>query len=49
MHGIKIPKCDFALKRLGVGGGLMHEGGVFAGHYSESNPSSWSEPEQVID
>ena len=39
MHGIKIPQQDFALKRLG--------GGIFVGHYSESDPSSWSEPERV--
>ena len=31
MRGIKIPQQDFALKRQG--GGLMYEGGVFAGHY----------------
>ena len=30
MSGIKIPHQDFALKRQG---GLMREGGVFAGHY----------------
>ena len=30
MCGIKIPQQDFALK---MPGGLMHEGGVFAGHY----------------
>ena len=31
MHGIKIPQQDFALKTQG---GLMHERGAFAGHYS---------------
>ena len=30
MRGIKIPQYEFALK---MQGGLMHEGGVFAGHY----------------
>ena len=30
MRGIKIPLHDFALK---MQGGLMREGGVFAGHY----------------
>ena len=30
MRGIKIPQYEFALKMLG---GLMREGGVFAGHY----------------
>ena len=33
MCGIKIPQQDFALKILEGGGGLMREGGVFAGHY----------------
>ena len=32
MRRIKTPQQDFAIKRRG-GGGLMHEGGVFAGHY----------------
>ena len=31
MRRIKTLLQDFALKMLG--GGLMHEGGVFAGHY----------------
>ena len=30
MRGIKIPQQDFALK---MPGGLMREGGIFAGHY----------------
>ena len=30
MRGIKIPQYEFAPK---MQGGLMHEGGVFAGHY----------------
>ena len=30
MRGMKIPQQDFALK---MPGGLMREGGVFAGHY----------------
>ena len=30
MRGIKIPQQDFTLK---MQGGLMREGGVFAGHY----------------
>ena len=30
MGGIKIPPQDFALKMQGE---LMHEGGMFAGHY----------------
>ena len=30
MRGIKIPQYEFALK---MQGGLMCEGGVFAGHY----------------
>ena len=30
MRGIKIPQQYFVLKRQG---GLMREGGVFAGHY----------------
>ena len=30
MRGIKIPQYEFALK---MQGGLMREGGVFAGHY----------------
>ena len=30
MRGIKIPQQDFALK---MPGGLMREGGLFAGHY----------------
>ena len=33
MRGIKIPLQDFALK---MQGGIMHEGGVFAGHYGKS-------------
>ena len=32
MRGIKIPPQDFALK---MQGGLMREGGVFAGHYGK--------------
>ena len=32
MRGIKIPPQDFALKMQG--GGLIREGGVFAGHYN---------------
>ena len=32
MRGIKISPHDLALKMQG-GGGLMREGGVFAGHY----------------
>ena len=32
MRRIKIPQQYFALKMQG-GGGLMREGGVFAGHY----------------
>ena len=35
MHGIKLPPQDVALKMQG--GALMHEGGVFAGHYSNGN------------
>ena len=30
MRGIKIPQYEFALK---MQGGLMREGGIFAGHY----------------
>ena len=32
MREIKIPQYEFVLKMQG-GGGLMREGGVFAGHY----------------
>ena len=34
MLEIKIPLQEFALKMQG--GGLMHEGGIFAGHYSNA-------------